>query len=280
MKNVCLLTVCLVFTTCLPTQSQTSQIEYRPFAQDGKIWEAQVGWIMENLYGNFIDGDTLINNVTWKKVYNYAGWPEKGCTYYAAIRDEGKKVYAIAKDSQKPRLLYDFNLQKGEILRCGVEGNVFGCLLDKDEQIDTLMGFPFKSYLKVEEIDTIMARDKKHCRITLSLRDAYKQHYLAGENVYIENVVWVEGVGSGAGPFSPWMPLPPRDSYMQKCMINDTVLFAYPDFYDAETTAPISHTRYNKNEEDDSQGFNLQGRRLTTEPTHGVYIRNGKKVVR
>ena len=279
MKKVCLLT-CLVFTICLPTQSQTSQLEYRSFAQDGKIWEAQVGLIMENLYGNFIDGDTIINNVTWKKVYNYVGWPETGYTYYAAIRDEEKKVYAIAKGSQRPRLLYDFNLQKGEILKCGVEGNAFGCLLDKDEKLDTLLGFPFKSFLKVENIDTIMVRNMKHRRITLSLRDAYKQHYLAGEYVLIEDVVWIEGVGSGAGPFSPWMPLPPRDSYMQNCMIDNTILFAYPDFYEAETTTPINHTRYNKSEEGDSQGSDLQGRRIQDNPKHGVYIRNGKKVVK
>ena len=52
-------------------EAQNTQLEYRPFAQDGKVWETQVGWIMENVYGNYIDGDTLINGETWKKVYNY-----------------------------------------------------------------------------------------------------------------------------------------------------------------------------------------------------------------
>ena len=41
--------------------AQTAKLEYRPFAENGKLWEAQVGGIMENLYANKIDGDTLIN---------------------------------------------------------------------------------------------------------------------------------------------------------------------------------------------------------------------------
>ena len=53
--------------------AQTSN-DYHPFAQDGKRWEIQIGGIKENIYGNKIDGDTLINGVNWKKVYNY-GFP-------------------------------------------------------------------------------------------------------------------------------------------------------------------------------------------------------------
>ena len=279
MKKV-LLTVCVAFVVSSYAEAQTSQLDYCPFAQDGKVWETQVGLVMENVYVNNIVGDTVINNETWKKIYNYVGFPETGLSYYAAIRDVGKKVYVIAKGSQRPRLLYDFDLKEGNIVRCGIEGNAFSCLLDKEESLDTLLGFPFKSYLRVERIDTVEACGTKHRRFTFTLLDAYKRHYLAGENVAIEHVVWIEGVGSGAGPFSPWMPLPPRDCYMLNCKINNTILFGYPDFYDAETMVPVSHTCYNNSEEDDSQGFVLQGRRLQGEPKHGVYIQNGKKVMR
>lgn len=138
-------TLLFIWLSCLsvmPIVAQDTQLGYRPFAQDEKVWETQVGWIMENSYCNFINGDTLINGKTWKKVYNYVAFPDFGSTYYAAIRDEGKKVYAIAKGSTKQRLLYDFSLKKDFIVRCGVEGNAFGCLLEKDEKLDTLLGFP------------------------------------------------------------------------------------------------------------------------------------------
>lgn len=139
----------LLLLMSLPFASfvQAEQEGYRPFAQEGKTWEAREGMIMENIYGNCIDGDTLIDGENWKKVYNYHGFPEFNYSYYAAIRDVGTKVYAIAKGSSRPRLLYDFGLKEGQTVRCGVEGNAFGCLLDADEKPDTLLGFEFASSL-------------------------------------------------------------------------------------------------------------------------------------
>lgn len=260
-------------------EAQNTQLEYRPFAQNGKVWETQVGWIMENVYGNYIDGDTLINGETWKKVYNYVFLPEWGCTYYAAIRDEGKKVYAIAKGSTKPRLLYDFNLKKGDILRCGVEGNAFGCLLEKDEKPDTLLGFPFESYLRVDKIDTIKVRDLQFRRFTLTLLDAYKEYYRTGEASVLDNVVWVEGVGSGAGPFSPWLPLPPRKSIFTSCCIGKTCIFGDTDFYDAEVSVSVNSI-LSKRKDNENNNFDLTGRRLNSTPEKGIYIKDGKKWLR
>ena len=265
--------VCLFFSTCMALHAQSSQLEYRPFAEDGKVWESQVGLIMENVYGNRIDGDTLIGGKTWKKVYNYVFMPDFGISYYAAIRDEGKKVYAIAKGSNRPRLLYDFGLKEGDIVMCGVEGNAFSCLLDRDEKVDTLQGFPFASFLRVERIDTIMARGLHHRRFTLTLLDAYREHFLKGRGEVIDNVVWVEGIGSGAGPFSPWLPLPPMDSFLQLCEVNRTCIFGYPDFYDAKEVdsifAPCPVIK------ESNKNYDLQGRRLSGKPGKGVYIVGG-----
>ena len=269
--------VCLFFSTCMALHAQSSQLEYRPFAEDGKVWESQVGLIMENVYGNRIDGDTLIGGKTWKKVYNYVFMPDFDISYYAAIRDEGKKVYAIAKGSNRPRLLYDFGLKEGDIVMCGVEGNAFSCLLDRDEKVDTLQGFPFASFLRVERIDTIMARGLHHRRFTLTLLDAYREHFLKGRGEVIDNVVWVEGIGSGAGPFSPWLPLPPMDSFLQLCEVNRTCIFGYPDFYDAKEVdsifAPCPVIK------ESNKNYDLQGRRLSGKPGKGVYVRYGKKRV-
>ena len=274
-------TLLFIWLSCLsvmPIVAQNSQLGYRPFAQDEKVWETQVGWIMENVYGNCINGDTLINGKTWKKVYNYVAFPDFGSSYYAAIRDEGKKVYAIAKGSTKQRLLYDFDLKKNYIVRCGVEGNAFGCLLEKDEKPDTLLGFPFKSYLRVDKIDTITIEGQEFRRFTLTLLDAYQEYYRTGEESFINNVVWVEGFGSGAGPFSPWMPLPPRESIFTSCYVGKTYLFGNYFLYNADIS--VSVNRISSDTNHDNMIIDLTGRRLNSIPEKGMYIKNGKKWMR
>lgn len=275
MKYLRLLLICILYPSCVSAQAQSSRLEYRPFAQDGKRWETQVGFIMENVYCNYIDGDTLINGETWKKVFNVYGYPESKPSYFLAIRDVGKKVYAIAKSSRTPRLLYDFDLRAGDIVKCGIEGNAFCCLLDTGEKQDSLFGFPFDTFLRVERIDTINARGYKHRRYTLKLLDAYKEYLWNGDDAY-NQIIWVEGVGSGAGPFLPWISLPPRDSFLQNCVINDNSLFGYPDFYDADTSDAIRSTIYTKSVGDIP--FDLSGRRVAMPPSKGIYIRDGKKV--
>lgn len=38
----------LMCIMCTAAMSQTAKLEYRPFAEEGKVWGAQVGLIMEN----------------------------------------------------------------------------------------------------------------------------------------------------------------------------------------------------------------------------------------
>lgn len=267
----------LLLSFCVAAHVEGTGKNYSPFAQDGKTWKSQVGLIMENVYGNRIDGDTLIGGEIWKKVYNYIGYPELHNSYYAAIRDVDKKVYAISAGSNRPRLLYDFGLKVGDMVRCGVEGTAFGCLLDKDDQFDTLLGFRFVAYLRVERIDTTTVRGMQHRRFTLTLLDAYREHFLNGEGGVINNVVWVEGIGSGAGPFSPWLPLPPKEGFLQSCELNGICIFGYPDFYEVGYINGISNTHNVVNEE--NVIIDLQGRQLLSPPAKCVYIENGLKRV-
>lgn len=265
--------------------AQNSPMGYRPFAQDGKIWHCQVGLIKENSYDNRIDGDTLIDGVNWKKVYNV---PDLGKYYYAAVRDVDKKVYAIAKGSNRARLLYDFSLKEGDIVRCGIEGNKFGCLLEKGEQPDSLLGFEFEAYLKVNRIDTITDYDHNqvHRVFILTLLDAYEYPLMdvRGEVSIYNNVVWIEGVGSYTGPFSPWMPLPAQNFTLRSCSVNKNYIYGYPDDYepyyfewegdeDEVETAVSNNNNYGNN-----TLFNLFGIQMTRQPERGIYIQNGKKL--
>lgn len=224
MKARCLF-FCMISAYCMLVHSQ---VDYRPFAKNDKEWDIQLGLIPENSYCYTIKGDTLIDGENWKKVYTSMFWFKIKNPYYAAIRDEGKKVYAIAKGSTRPRLLYNFNMKVGDRVQCGIESNAFCCLLDKGEAPDTLLGFPFNAYLKVERIDTIEARGKLFRRFVLEMNDYFEEPMRM-----VGNIVWVEGVGSGAGPFSPWLPIPTEESkslYIG-CEETGNYVFGYSDFY-------------------------------------------------
>ena len=266
----------LLSALCISAMGQTSQLDYSPFALDGKVWDAQVGGIKENVYFYEIDGDTMINGESWKKVYNYVFPKIRFYSYYAAVRDVGNKVYAIAKGSNRPRLLYDFDMKAGNIVQCGIEGNAFLCLLDKNEPSDSLLGFPYETFLRVERIDTIEARGLQHRRYTLTLLDAYRQPFGDEEDPIIGSVVWVEGVGSGAGPFSPWMPLPPYYSILLYCIVNHSCIFGFTDFYEAEAVNHVGRIQDIKSEK--LHSYDLSGRRVSHLP-RGVYIKDGRKVV-
>lgn len=262
---------------CMSTQAQTTKLDYRPFAQECKKWETQVGGIKEHLYGNKIEGDTIIAGETWKKVYNYVGFNTLYCSYYAAIRDVGDKVYAIAQGSKKPRLLYDFGLNVGDLLKCGIEGKDFCCLLDKDEPLDTLFGFPFKVYLRVERIDTITYVEKEYRRFTFTALDGFQEYFYNDEGPIRDNIVWVEGIGSGAGPFSPWMPLPSWSFSRLECLVGNEYVFNTKGFFESGKTNTISDKKTATKKE--TSVYDLQGRRLKKKSSKGIYIQNGKKVL-
>lgn len=271
--------VSLLSILCLSAQAQTIQLDYLPMSQEGKTWEMQVGGIKENVYGIRIDGDTLINGESWKKVYTYFGSPEFNYSYHVAIRDVGKKVYAIARGGKKPRLLYDFDMKVGQTVRCGVEGSIFYCLLDTDEMPDTLLGFPLVSYLRLERIDNIIVQGQYHRRFTLTYLDSFHEPIRNEWEAVMDNVVWVEGVGTAAGPFLSWLPLSYKDWIMMNCREgNRNLLFGNRDF-NTNVVDAVSDVRRKVNGNDDS--YDLQGRRIQSEPlSKSVYIREGMKYVK
>ena len=159
-----------------------------------------------------------------------------------------------------------------------MEGNVFCCLLDKGEQPDTLLGFPFESYLKVERIDTITYQEQAYRRFTLTFLDAYHEPLRNGEEAVFGNVIWIEGVGSGAGPFSPWVPLPTEGYIYQGCELNKEYLCT--DFYGSSEPAGIEKMNRKRNINDAS--YNIQGKSVANGNMvlpKGIYIQNGKKIV-
>lgn len=282
--NIRLLLACLLCSAGMAALAQESEQEYRPFTRGGMIFETRVGIFKENLYISKIDADTVINGETWRKVYNYKAWPlpSKYYAYFAAVRDVGRKVYAIAKGSTRPRLLYDFDLEEEDFVKCGMEGNAFGCLLEQDEPRDMFLGFPLDNYLMVERIDTVRLHDGlARRRFTLSLCDYFKGS-INGP------IVWIEGLGSAAGPFSPWMPIPTPSSYYDW----DDIPWQYTSYYLNRDYIGVSY-EFDKVEsieipsaissfepiQENEILYDLQGRRLSDKPASGIYIENGEKVL-
>ena len=159
-------------------------------------------------------------------------------------------------------------------MKCGIEGANFGCLLDAGEKPDTLFGFPFKNSLRVEKIDTINSSytGMEYRRFTLKLVDKYDVR-VGG----IDDIVWIEGIGSGAGVFSPWQPLP-RKGFIQRCYVGDTYIFGQTLYYEEEDPSVVGSPQTAKKKS--SAIYDMDGRQLPKIPQKGIYIQDNKKVMR
>lgn len=58
-------------------------------------------------------GDTIINSITYKKLYHRDCSSNK-LFYTASLREDAKKVYAFYKDESQEKLIYDFGLSVGD----------------------------------------------------------------------------------------------------------------------------------------------------------------------
>ena len=274
----------LLSATCMSLQAQIEELEYHPFVEEGKVFKTQ-GYIKEDFTYTEIEGDTLINGETWKKVYNSMPWAGRlKHSYFAAVREEGKKVYAIAKGSDRPRLLYDFNMGFDEgsldFVTCGIEGTDFGCLIDywSGEKCDKLLGVNFLSRLYLEDIDTVRLDDgSERRRFTFCLTDRNFATIMIADSI-----MWIEGLGSCSGPFSPWMPrikmveFDDEPLYNISYYLNGKLITDSSGFYDKDNEIPSAASRPKPAREQNGI-YDLQGRSLPEKTERGIYIKDGKK---
>jgi hypothetical protein len=125
----------------------SASAQHDVMVQEGRKWISEVEIMSEGTYicTEEIKGDTLINDVSYKKMY------EDG-KYECAIRQEGKKVFALFPNLEEI-LVYDFALNAGE------EYNV-----SNDQQI------------KVVETDTIDVYGKRYKRQAIG----YEEYIVEG----------------------------------------------------------------------------------------------------
>ena len=103
-----------------PVINKNTQMAYRPFIEEGKVWTVKVisdWWPTEEWTEYyFFDGDTIVNNQNAKRMLCdkiVSGQNIYG-EYVGAWYEQDKKVYYAANQHQQFALLYDFTLSSGD----------------------------------------------------------------------------------------------------------------------------------------------------------------------
>ena len=224
----------------------SDELAYRLFVVDCKTWECtseDPGYQPETCVYAF-DGETVINGITYKRM-------TRDGEYYAALRQEGQKVYAVTGWSEDERLLYDFGLQVG----------------------DTYSFFETNATMYLVQTDYIEVNGQQLRRLKFA-EDASSEGSDANSGM-VE--CWVEGIGGICGPVLGGWPLMGSYNKMEKCKYQGEEIFEYSNFLNAPVMDIQSVTATNRSNVDAI--YDLQGRRLGAVPERGIYIRNGKKYV-
>ena len=260
MKRILFIIIALALKSSLYAQD-----DYRPFVKEGKTWNYI---IYTNGQESFparlvIEGDTTIENVEYKKVMHYSDvhWTDEMSKdfLYAVIREKDKKVYFRyiyyvdvynCLEPSNEALIYDFGLNVGDIF------------------VEDFSGYPFYWATKLK-LESIEEKDGK--RIF---------HFSTGDNSTRQ---WMEGVGGCKGigleerfdnptciDCTLYFPT------LVSCTLGDEVLCRFDD--EGNVVLGVEEVKADVNK--DNSVYDLQGRRLSAEPSHGIYIKDGKKVAR
>ena len=190
----------------------------------------------------YADGDTLINGLQWKKIYQKRAEP----IYEKAMREENGRVYELRPGGQE-RLLFDFSLKVGDVYEPA--------------------GEPHRM-MTVIAIDTVMVEDAAHRRLLL-------MQQVNGQMTDL--TTWTEGIGSECG-----IDLPAYWSDMDPKVVNHTGgrNYYHLQFLGCKDFGSDPASVATATSQAQQRGiFDLQGRRVTGQPQPGIYVVDGKKRV-
>ena len=110
-KSTQLVSFAFIMIFCLNNNNLFSQENYFP---DETVWTelaSSFGTTFPPRY-TIVCGDTTINNILYKKMYNISAYEGDTTFYSYAMREEGQKVWQLYNNNEK--LLYDFSLIEGD----------------------------------------------------------------------------------------------------------------------------------------------------------------------
>ena len=239
------------------TVNRAPEHKYLPLLEEGKCWKyifdfAWAGAPKEYnyYYSYFVNGDTVINNITCKKIYMEK---DGSVTYKAAMYEDGQKVYCFNNNSTDSELLYDFGLCRYDKMPVEKENVEVLCKNTKQSEYEginrkEIYWIMIDSYMSEDYVERMMSLDK--------------DYYLSE---------WIEGIGSTQDLFFT-LPYDGNYSHIISCEQNGKTLYQdsyYTGIIDIRTNSNVS-----------SQIFDFSGRRLNSVPKKGMYIKNGKKWLR
>ena len=210
------------------------------FLKEGKIWNCVLHYGPDGnteCYKNIIRGDSIVNGITYFKMYRETN-TESELDYYALWREDEGKVYAYVPYVDKERLMYDFSAQPESEVFC--EG--------RNRQIYA--------------VTKITVGEQSFNCLSIRVSDGFL-------------ITWVEGIGSPYGPGYPLGPMlsDGKRTELLSCYEDGRLLFESTDFKKAIFTNIQGFTTL---KEVSPFIYGLNGVHIK-QPRKGVYIQNGKK---
>ena len=292
MNKITLVAFLLVISLTIMAQN-----DYLPLIEEGKEWYYDMSFehfdtetsldVVDSVSHNkfFLEGDTLIDGVTWKKMYkfeeihvNKTGYMDihdshtteynwKG--FWGAVREENMRVYYRPYyDMDTILLMYMFDINPGDNM------DYYNNYGPYEYGYISLPPLNSKELMNVNELE----------------RNIYSFIWETNNETEIE--IWIEGIGCsiglwprekieaiGPGPGHPGL-IYMREHFVS-CYMDDQLLATreqLTDIYNHVMASGISNVVICKTYDDSI--YDLQGRRLSAEPAHGIYIKDGKKIAR
>lgn len=221
-----------------------------PFVQDGKVWVYDVSNFIYDWEETFsLEGDTLIGTRNCLKLYYTCQVYGQEHVYRGAMfyKSNGN-VYFIAPGSTTPALLYDFSCEPGTTIMLGKYE-----IKIKEKKLVKYRG----EYLRV--IDYYLPDDEDY-----SFKGVEGVGYLIGGLIAL-----VDGSVPGATG---------GERSLKTCTVNGEVIFDPHEFYtSSQIVTGISMPSVSNRK---NTLFDLQGRKLDKITQPGIYIKDGKKIIR
>lgn len=272
------LTILMTLFCSLGISNAFAQEEYNQLVVDGKTWKGMELGISPDkqfICDLFLSGDTTINGKEYLKCYIIQERGAQGNVvpkYSRALREEDRKVYGIGIGSDKEYLLYDFNVQVGDSLCCGVnesgEPIITEGKLDEEqeERVQLIVLKEIEDYTSSEGVDL------RCYHFTMLTRERMADGSVIEQEG--QSNIWAEGVGSiNDYPLNSWhMEYVSSFGYwLQQCYDNQHILYV---------SSPSNIQAISVMKSTSGNLYDLQGRRLQHTPAKGVYIQDGKKYIK
>ena len=202
--------------------SETTQDNYRPFVEEGKVWKVAAG--MSNnqvkiVRYYYFDGDTIIDGKTCKQMmcqkFVSPDYPDYALiTQYPLLNtvgawyEEDKKVYIYNSTSKQFKMMYDFSLDANDILH----------FLDKDGYPPLMIGPNQTGGLE-------------------GFKGVYRDIMMYVDERTIHSTFWLEGVGSIDGPTANtyYYEKGIHETFLMSCTIGDEIIYLNDEYEDGAT---------------------------------------------